>query len=303
MTLPKFYRNVGETGIKSYNYVDIANGLGYTTFYLTNTQDPAFTEYVLGATQLIASTNDGLLGTNQTYEFETSTFNLPRRVNGTAYLTGFAKTNTITATAKMSVRSGSITSSTEGSSIATHAAEIEQGVSSYVLVKTFSNVNEYVNKLTCEMKSDNPPSTTFLKVIYNYELGGTYESIQSFTGSLTYIAKTASNANKNRSVKEILVYIYGSTNNVWIQLQDVISQNVVGITTTDISSAISMGTIPANSGFLISIPLTRTLIKKDQKLLLTIKKTSGSGSFILDPTNEFATEESLKLNVPFILDI
>ncbi|KKM20492.1 hypothetical protein LCGC14_1644960 [marine sediment metagenome] len=59
----------------------------------------------------------------------------------------------------------------------------------------------------------------------------------------------------------------------------------------------------ADQGILLEIPLTETLIKKGANILLTFEVSGASGGFVLDPTGEVETKESLKLNLPFRIDL
>ena len=78
--------------IANYDYVDIANGLGYNTFYATRSKDSGGSDYHLIDQALPVA--DDIGGTNPTYgtidvgsfDFDSSTFSLPRTFKGTAYI-------------------------------------------------------------------------------------------------------------------------------------------------------------------------------------------------------------------------
>ena len=145
MGIPRIYRKSGERAIASYNYIDIVDGLGFVTFNLTNTQTSALTNYIINNKTLIVSGTTGLIGATTSYDFKTSAFNLPRTVNGTAYLTGFVKNNSITGKVTLSVESGTETG-VEGSSIATDATVYSEGGTSYVLKKTIT-IDDYCHQV------------------------------------------------------------------------------------------------------------------------------------------------------------
>jgi hypothetical protein len=76
--------------LTNYNYIELADGLGYTTFYLLATKDNTATDYVLVSNSLTYS-GDTVRESQQTgaatltRTFLTSEFNKPRTVKGTAY--------------------------------------------------------------------------------------------------------------------------------------------------------------------------------------------------------------------------
>jgi|TARA_Y100000296_G_C5155480_1_gene248803 hypothetical protein len=104
MSFPQTFRKSFERNLANYNYVDIANGLGYSTFYglftaVAGTYALIGNPLVCGGSVLPADRR--LNAENR--DFETSTFNLPRVVKGTAYISGEAVsdgTGTITTIVK-----------------------------------------------------------------------------------------------------------------------------------------------------------------------------------------------------------
>lgn len=95
MTIPIKYRKQQETSIATYNYTDIASGVGYVTFYLIK---PTGTSTISGATLLTsASAYDPNVATETTTNvqanvwtlltttaFDTPIFALPRTMEGDA---------------------------------------------------------------------------------------------------------------------------------------------------------------------------------------------------------------------------
>ena len=88
MTIPKYFRNIGEKNLVSYDYMDIATGTGIQSFYLHSSETSAGTTYHLTGT--VAYSDDILrqLDGNGTTDddFDLTAFNLPKTVKGTAHL-------------------------------------------------------------------------------------------------------------------------------------------------------------------------------------------------------------------------
>jgi len=86
---------IGEAASASYDYVDLANGLGYTPFYLGQSEDTTNgKEYLLTDSTLIKSSEISRLGYSEELNFDSSGFNLSRTVKGTAYVSLVGGTNT-----------------------------------------------------------------------------------------------------------------------------------------------------------------------------------------------------------------
>ena len=94
MTLPKFYRNIGERAIATYNFTDIAEGTGVTQFKGFQTNSSTGLDYHLSGASLISSTVETTSGTITfpdtqvaqlalDLDFDLSTFNLPKTIKGT----------------------------------------------------------------------------------------------------------------------------------------------------------------------------------------------------------------------------
>ena len=95
MGLPLEYRKSGEGAIASYAYTDIAEGTGIVTFYGLHTKETTTDSYILtqnsGAysndQNSTVSTTTGSAIKILDLDFDT-TFNLPKRIKGTAFVTG-----------------------------------------------------------------------------------------------------------------------------------------------------------------------------------------------------------------------
>lgn len=85
--LPLNFPIPGENAVASYNYEELASGLGYIEFYGLSILDGTTpdTEYFL-TTSEIYSQDIELTSTATTYSFYSSPFNLPRVVEGRAYV-------------------------------------------------------------------------------------------------------------------------------------------------------------------------------------------------------------------------
>ena len=88
MVVPRVYRSSGEGALANYDWNDIANGLGYVVFYGYKTADGTYLlsnnqvySDKIGETDLFAGVNPAIGHT-----FETSIFNLPKILEGTAII-------------------------------------------------------------------------------------------------------------------------------------------------------------------------------------------------------------------------
>ena len=86
--IPNNFQTTASTLIASYDWQDIISGLGYEEFFLSFSSDSAGDNFGLITSSLYSSvletTRAGAGTTEQ--NFDTSTFNAPRTVKGTAYL-------------------------------------------------------------------------------------------------------------------------------------------------------------------------------------------------------------------------
>ena len=74
---------------------------------------------------------------------------------------------------------------------------------------------------------------------------------------------------------------------------------------TDISSTITSQTVTAKAGLNLQIPLTQTVFKKGEtlRLYISVVCNNDASGLIIDPTHIFVTNNTLKLNVPFRIDL
>lgn len=77
-----------ERGVVSYDYTDIAAGVGIVTYYLSATANNAGTTYCLSDFALPVGGGGGTMPTVET-DFDLNSFKIPRYVSGTAYLAGW----------------------------------------------------------------------------------------------------------------------------------------------------------------------------------------------------------------------
>jgi len=84
--VPLVYRGGGENIISSYDFKDIASGIGYEVFYLmVANHGTDGVKYILTPNSAFYSYTPETVTTSGTaYTFDSSTFNLPRVVKGTA---------------------------------------------------------------------------------------------------------------------------------------------------------------------------------------------------------------------------
>ena len=79
--IPVKYRTSAEA-IANYPYTDIASGLGYETFYLFTSKNGATISYHLST---VKPYSDAIFVKGSSFNFLTSTFNLPRTIKGDVY--------------------------------------------------------------------------------------------------------------------------------------------------------------------------------------------------------------------------
>lgn len=87
MTIPTRYRKTSEPSIVSYDWIDIADGMGTISFYLCATGTSSGNDYILTQNAL-PTAGLGYEGGNnyEEFDFDTSSFNLPKIIEGTAYI-------------------------------------------------------------------------------------------------------------------------------------------------------------------------------------------------------------------------
>lgn len=87
MAIPQVYEVGAEAGVASYDYTDIASGVGYSKFYLMVSDDDSGRQYSLQPSTFYSFLVETKKTNNSvTLTFDSSPFNLPRTIRGTAYL-------------------------------------------------------------------------------------------------------------------------------------------------------------------------------------------------------------------------
>lgn len=292
-----------ETALVTFDFTDIANGLGFSTFHPFFSEDSnGFPDYSLSSLQLAVSTTTGLIDTPYEHVFESSDFNLPRTVAGTAFLTGFINTDG-KVTAQIIKRTGTA-SGVLGSVTESNATEQTSQSVTYTLEKTF-NITGFRNKVVNQIKSGSGTRTAICKVTYHYTDNSITPTadVENSTTSISYTEKTYSNPHPNERIFKIEVFLRISNDDTIASLKedDVYEQVISGITDTTITSALSTPTYSSNINFNLSLPITQTLIKKGERVAIKITHV-GSG-IVVDPLNLINSNPSLKLNLPFKIDL
>lgn len=94
MAITRVYRKAGEGATASYDFTDLASGLGYQTFYgACSKSDGAGTSFALLANILPSMRKETFIVNNgtATLGFNSSPFNLPRTIKGNAFISlGYA---------------------------------------------------------------------------------------------------------------------------------------------------------------------------------------------------------------------
>ena len=106
MTIPAKYQDVGEGTIASYNFTDIASGEGFVRFYAARlsgsdilTGNVVYSDTIETASNFVDTADTPVLVS--TFNFDTTKFNLPRRMGGTAIVSIPAEIASTSATAQV----------------------------------------------------------------------------------------------------------------------------------------------------------------------------------------------------------
>ena len=135
MTLPQKFRKTRDRAIASFNFTDIASGLGVQIFFCTIGETSGGNTYHL-LDNAVTSKNDvqdKILKAATDVDFDTSPFNLPRTVKGTAFISGSFNVdagNNVSCTATILKFDGS-TETTIGATITSQtetATSTERGI-------------------------------------------------------------------------------------------------------------------------------------------------------------------------------
>jgi hypothetical protein len=219
-------------------------------------------------------------------------------LEGTVYISAYASGAISSLKTKIQIRN--IGDSSIGSVIHSDTTERTTGSESFALITTYSNIDDYVNKINFEMKSSDGGTNALIYFKFFTEDDVTYNSATSSTFSTSYIAKEVENTYKDQYISKIEVWgrIDGAGETCYID-----ESNVTGQTQpiTSISSEETSGAI-TNGAILLPVPLTKTPVKIGEKIIAKITK-AGAGDIVVDPNNEIVTDESLKVNLPVKIDL
>lgn len=86
MPVPQVYRKGNANILQNYDFVDIADGLGYIHYYGLDTKDNSATSYRLVKTPTYSYDVETTQTADTNYNFDSSTFNTPRIAKGTAFV-------------------------------------------------------------------------------------------------------------------------------------------------------------------------------------------------------------------------
>ena len=293
-----------EQVIASFDFTDIAIGLGFSIFHLTLSEDSNVKTSLLAPSTLPSASTTGLAKVGNPYEFRTSAFNLPRTVKGTAYVSGYANydADDLVGTAQISIEDAPLVLLGLGSIQWSNLSEVSHGTNTFTLKKTIT-INGYVNKINSQINAAGGGRNE-TKYIFFYDGENTYEEIEGTT-STSYVSASVTNPNPGKFVYKIEVWLRDTFgfDSSFEKDTEVYEETKSGRVATPISESVVTATMSADQGILLELPLTETNIKKGENIVLTFQVTGASGGFVLDPTGEIETKESLKLNLPFKIDI
>jgi len=83
MTIPKYFRNIGEKNIVSYDYYDIGEGTGIKSFYAGDVLD----DYILSSQVFYGDVGRTIITSgNVDIDFDLTAFNTPKTIKGTVLI-------------------------------------------------------------------------------------------------------------------------------------------------------------------------------------------------------------------------
>jgi hypothetical protein len=291
--------------VASYNYTDISRGEGIEDYYCTITDIPTYKGYVLSPNPLLVSNATGYINSTFAYYFKSLPFKLQRTIKGTAYLSGWADYTAgagIVGTAQVLVESGTRVFGGEGDIEWSSDAEVNESGPGTTLKKTIV-INDYVNKVTLEIKEPGG-NLGYVNLIWRYEGDNSLTTTEQDTNSVNYVTKTFTHANNDTMfVNAVEVWMQSPAGTAYVQNVKVYQELTSGITRTAISSELSTNAKAADQGFSLALPLTQTTLGEGELIICKFTKSGGTGNFIVDPTNEILTNQSLKLSLPFRVDV
>ena len=289
--------------LMSYNWTDIATGLGYVSFYPSVIEQDAVLKYSLDVNTLLVSSTAGTLK-NDSWFFETSIFNSSKTIKGNAYLSGYTdwSTNDSVVSGQLIKLNSNYTSS-KGSVVDSDATEYsESSPASDVVVKTFELKGERVFEVVSDIKVEGDYGVANTHARFYYAGGS---SVRNNVPTTTYTSKTYTNPSPEKLVDKITIELSitagtGGANAVYVKNTDV--YGLLNSVRTEVSDEISSILITADRSWTLKIPCSETYLDIGDILVLRVKSTGSNSAIICDPTNQVQTEPSLKLNIPFKID-
>jgi hypothetical protein len=272
-----------ENIIASYNWTDFASGLGFNDFYLCSSENQTFYIYSLldkGYTSSRKTIDDA-----NTYYYKTSQLNTPRILKGNAYFSAYI---TRIADLKYAVqvlvdRGLDIALGDINTNDTTVHSTTE---TSYVLKATYT-INGYLNKITFELGRDSASGTARAQHVITYADGQTHTVTSTYT-------KAGDGYDNYEIINPLL-----NQKIVNVMCRNNILYNTKGVPIeTEVSTTISTPTITSTRWILLEIPLTETPLGIGDRIIITVKKTSGSGNINIDP----AGATPAKVSIPFKIE-
>jgi len=301
MAVPVKYRRSAPFTI-SFNWEDVASGVGYVSYICTNTEDSTYLRsYKLLTQTLIAADPNGLISSTEPYFFYSPDFSKSSEMSGSAFVSGYFDytSDAGTIAVQLDKESGTISADGEGSIQWTSPAENhDANTGSYQTVKSIT-INGYVHKVEWDMKTAG--TAAYARMIYHYGGDNTATTSDVQESGATYATFEQDNPNQSFYVTRIEVQGKTTDQPLYIKDVNVYEENTSGLTTTSIASEIVTPSMSADQGFLLELPIDNVQISKGERIKMTLTKTGSDGSIVLDPTAETQTNETLKVQIPFTL--
>lgn len=299
--LPINFAVPSEGAIASYNWIDLEAGFGYVDYYLCSSDDGTIYKRTLTTTAVPSS--EASISTSANYYFISSVLNSPKTIEGTAYFGTFAdyaSSTGISIGAKLSIFDARNADTSEGEVQQTDATEYQSdNGGSWKLVKTYSNINDYLHGGTMELKS-NGASTAYARHVIYFKDGQTHTEEWSQVDT-TYVEKTWTNPYPLSKVDKVELYLsansiggviaYGKNNTFYELTTDPV--------VTDITDKVTSRAVTADTGVLIGLEVPKTDILIGQQLFLEVTKAGGVGTYSIDPLGLINTNQPSILSLPY----
>lgn len=301
--LPVNFAIPGENVIASYDWVDISSGLGYAVYYPCIAEDNVMTFPILTQQAFGTATTTGLISVNGTYAFISNNFVSPRTLKGEVILSGYLDYTSgagIYINAKIKKMVGS--TYTRGSVLVSNTTEVSDVSGGGDVLKKTLTVNNFFYDMTYQVKVISATNQAFIRLVITYEDNDAYDTgdVSIAYSTEDYRTLTLTNPYPDKLVTDVKIYLNDDAGTPYEK--DTYIYAISGLTVTDITDTITSLAVTADQMILLKIPIDEHLAIGD-RISLVITKGGGTGGVVCDPTNEVVANPTLKLNIPFKVEL